>query len=89
MHASATYEAILREGREEGRAEGREEGRAEGRITEARRLLVRQGTKRFAKPHAEILTAIEAIADIDRLETLFERITDPDVRDWQSLLGPL
>src|SRR5271157_4029118 len=43
MKESVTYQKILREGR----AEGRVEGRAEGRAEEARRILRRQGTRRF------------------------------------------
>jgi predicted transposase YdaD len=95
MQESTTYQAILREGREKGREEGREEGREagreegreEGRIAGERQLLVRQGTKRFGKPNTATLTAIDAIRDVERLESLGERIVDPDVRDWESLLG--
>jgi predicted transposase YdaD len=83
MQESTTYQAILREGREKGREEGREEGRIAGE----RQLLVLLGTKRFGKPGAAILTAIDAIRDVERLESLGERIVDPDVRDWESLLG--
>jgi predicted transposase YdaD len=79
MQESTTYQAILRE--------GRNEGLIEGRITGEQQLLVRQGTKRFGKPDTKILAAIEAIRDVQRLEALGERILDPDVRDWNSLLG--
>jgi predicted transposase YdaD len=75
MHESTTYEAILREGRKEGRIAGEQE------------LLVRMGTKRFGKPDAATSAAIEAIRDVERLEALGERIIDPDVRDWNTLLG--
>ncbi len=79
MHESTTYEAILRK--------GREEGFLEGRIEVTRRLLILAGTKRFAKPSATCLAAIEEIRDVERLEALCERIIDPDVRDWNSLVG--
>jgi len=75
MQESTTYQAILREGRNE------------GRITGEQQLLVRQGTKRFGKPDTATLAAIEAIRNVERLEALGERILDSDVRDWSSLLG--
>ncbi len=43
---STTYQQILRDGK----AEGLVEGRAEGHIEEARRIVLRQGTRRFGKP---------------------------------------
>jgi predicted transposase YdaD len=82
MQESTTYQAILREGREAGREEGREEGRIAGE----QRFLVHLGTKRFGKPGASTLAAIEAIRNIERLEALGERIIDPGIHDWDSLL---
>ena len=79
MQESTTYQAILKQ--------GRDQGLIEGRITGEQRLLVRLGTKRFGEPDIAILAAIEAIRDIERLEALGLRIVDPDVRDWTSLLG--
>ena len=70
MHESATYEKILRD----------------GRITEAQRMLLRLGRKRFRDTDAETVAAIEAIKDVDRLETLGERILDPEIHDWAALL---
>jgi predicted transposase YdaD len=87
MQESTTYQAILKEGRQEGLVEGRNEGLIEGRITGEQRLLVRQGTKRFGEPDATTLAAIEAIRDIERLEALGLRIVDSDVHDWNNLLG--
>jgi len=78
MRESTTYQAILRE--------GRQECRQEGRIVGEQRMLHRQGTKRFGVPDASIVAAIEAIQDIDRLEAVGERILDPDLRDWEDLL---
>jgi predicted transposase YdaD len=86
MQESTTYQAILREGRQEGLVEGRNEGLIEGRITGERQLLIRQGTKKFGNPDIAILDAIEAIRDVERLEALGERMLDPDVRDWSALL---
>ncbi len=78
MRESTTYQAILRE--------GREEGREEGRVNEAQRLVFRLGTKRFGVPAAATVATIEAIQDIDRLEALGERILDPDFHGWDALL---
>ena len=83
MQESTTYQAILREGRNK----GLEEGREEGRIAEAQHFLVRVGTKRIGKPNSAIVAAIEAIRDVERLESLGDRIVEPDVRDWESLLA--
>ncbi len=86
MRESTTYQAILQEGRQEGIAVGREEGITEGRIDEARRLLIRQGTKRFGAPDSTTLAAIEAIQDLDRFEALGDRIVDADIHGWDDLL---
>jgi predicted transposase YdaD len=75
MQESTTYQAILREGREEGRIAGE------------RQVLIRLGTKRFGKPDAAILADIQAIRDVERLESLAERMLDPNLPDWNSLLG--
>jgi predicted transposase YdaD len=82
MWESTTYQAILREGRQEGVIEGR----AQGRIAGEQRMLLRQGTKRFGEPDPATLAAIEAIQDIDRLEALAERMIDPDLQGWDDLL---
>jgi len=74
MQESTTYQAIWREVREEGRISG------------ARRMLFRQGTKRFGEPDATTVAALEVIQDIDRRETLGERILDPDLHNWNDLL---
>jgi predicted transposase YdaD len=60
MKESVTYQAILREGREE----------------EARAILLRQGTKRFGPPSEMERTALEGISAIERLEGLSERLLD-------------
>jgi predicted transposase YdaD len=90
MHESPTYQAVLREGRKEGlqqgRKEGLQQGRKEGRQEEARRLLLRHGTRRFGKPDAAIIAAIEAIHDIGRLESLTDRVVDATAGDWNDLL---
>jgi predicted transposase YdaD len=91
MQESTTYQWILREGRTqgltEGLTEGRIEGQVEGRFLEAQRLLLRLGRKRFSEPDAASLALIEAIHDVDQLETLVDRVYDQDVHNWNDLLG--
>ena len=73
MKESVTYQKILREGRAEGRAE------------EAKRILKRLGSRRFGKPEPLIEAAIDAIADLDRLEQLSDRVLE--VAGWEELLA--
>ena len=82
MKESATYQAIV----EEGRAEGIARGRAEGRAVEARKLLRVFGDGLFGPPDAETAAAIERIDDLARLEELCERLHT--VSGWPELLGP-
>jgi predicted transposase YdaD len=81
MRESATYQAIL----EEGRTVGRSEGRAEGAIAEARKLLRVFGDRAFGAPDEPTATTIEQIADLARLEDLFRRASS--VTSWQELLA--
>lgn len=77
MRESATYQAIL--------IEGREEGRQEGRADEARRLLLLQGRRRFGPPDAGTVAALDAITEIEQLEALGVRLLD--VGSWEELLA--
>lgn len=69
MEESTTYQAII----------------AKGQAVEAIKILLRQGGKRFGPPDALTRATIEAIADIDRLEQLTERLLD--VSSWDELLA--
>lgn len=91
MRESVTYQAILREGREEGlvlgRQEGLQAGLVEGSLQGARHLLMRIGRKHgLPAPDPATIAALEAIHDLDRLEALGERLLDPGVRTWRDLL---
>jgi predicted transposase YdaD len=70
MKESSTYQAIL----------------DEGSMTEARRLLLLQGTERFGPPDARTRRAIERARSIGRLEKLMLRLLT--VSSWQELLNP-
>jgi hypothetical protein len=52
---------------------------------EARVILLRQGTKRFGPPSADVRAALEAITDVEQLETLADRLLD--VENWDELLA--
>ena len=69
MKESSTYQAIL----------------AKGRTDEARKIVLRQGAKRFGPADARTRSEIEAIADVHRLEQLTERLLD--VSSWDDLLA--
>jgi len=87
MRESTTYQAILREGLNEGLIMGRNEGLIEGRVAEAQRLLLRQGGIRFGAPDETTRAAIEAVRDLDRLERMSDRLLDMGIHDWDGLLG--
>jgi hypothetical protein len=72
MEESTTYQAIIAKGRAEGAAA-------------LKKALLNMGGKRFGSPDARTRAAIEAIADIDRLEQLTERVLD--VSSWDELLA--
>ncbi|MFM9960843.1 MAG: Rpn family recombination-promoting nuclease/putative transposase [Planctomycetaceae bacterium] len=82
MRESTTYQAILAEGE----ARGRTEGRVEGRVEEVQTLLLKLGTHRFGPAPGNIRVAIEALSDLERLESLSVKVLD--VRSWDDLLDP-
>ena len=66
--------------KEEGRAEGRVEAQAET----LQKTVLRQGKLRIGKPSKQVVVAVEAITDVDRLERLTEKILQATT--WQELL---
>jgi predicted transposase YdaD len=73
MKESTTYQYIL------------DEGRAEGAVREARKILLRQGQRRFGPPSDAISAALAAITDLERLERMSDRILE--IASWQELLN--
>lgn len=69
---------------EEGEAAGLGKGRVEGCM----KILLRLGAKRWGKPNPGEKVALEAIADLDRLDRMFDcMIESPgDVASWDDLL---
>jgi predicted transposase YdaD len=84
MRDSTTYQMILDEGRAEGLTKGRAEGLSMGRLEEARQLLLRLGRKRLGQPDAEVEASVQAISELERLESLIERVIE--VASWRDLL---
>lgn len=72
MEESVTYQAILQRGAQQ------------GAIAESRATILRQGRKKFGPPAAEVEAAVNAIADLPRLEALSDRLLD--VATWDDLL---
>jgi predicted transposase YdaD len=81
MQESTTYQAILRE--------GRNEGLIEGRVSEAQRRLLLQGEIRFGPPDEATRSDIEAIRDVERLERIIKRLLETSIPDWNGLLSTL
>ena len=77
MKESVTYQAIIEE--------GRAEGEAKGALTEARKLLLIQGSSRFGLPDARVRAALERIKDLAQLEALGVQLLT--AQSWQELLG--
>jgi predicted transposase YdaD len=86
MRESSVYQAILEEGRESGILVGREEGREEGSAAEARRILLRLGTRKFGEPDAATAAALEHVSGRESLEELIDGILH--ATSWAELLAP-
>ena len=58
----------------------------EGEVQMGRKMLLRQGRRRFGEPSPQVLTALNALTDVSRLEELGDRLLQ--VSSWEELLGP-
>ena len=81
MKESVFYQMIL----EEGEARGEARGVAKGEVNEARRILLRQGQRRFGPPDPITVAMIESIDRSERLEGLLDRVLDAS--SWENLLA--
>jgi hypothetical protein len=70
MRESTTYQAIVRE----------------ERVAGVQRMLVRLGAKRFGPLDTATVALFDAVQDIDRLESLGERILESDLQGWDDLI---
>lgn len=76
MKESVTYQAIVEEGRKEGIELGRQE--------EVRRILLRQGGKRFGPPSEAVQSILDRMT-LEALENLADHILN--VESWTELLA--
>jgi predicted transposase YdaD len=84
IEESSVYQDIFAKGHVEGRAQGLAEGFIEGRTDEARQAVLQLGRKKLGQPDDGMRIRIAAIADVDRLNSLLERILE--VASWDELL---
>ncbi|MBI4569347.1 MAG: Rpn family recombination-promoting nuclease/putative transposase [Planctomycetes bacterium] len=88
MEESSYYQMVIERGMEKGTErgmeKGMEKGQVEGRLTEARRIIVRLGSRTLGAPSDEVRARIEHAADIDRLEALLESL--PGATSWNDAL---
>ncbi len=82
IEESTVYQGILKKGKNL----GREEGINEGAIQEARKTLLRQGSKKLGAPNERIEAEITALDDLDRLDELIDRVQE--VSSWDDLFSP-
>ena len=57
----------------------------EGGLDEARRFLLRLGTRYFGPPTTANISIVELIQDLSRCEALADRILDAEIRSWDDL----
>lgn len=87
MRESTMYQAILREGEEQGLERGLELGLIEGRTAGERELVLKQLTRKLGSLSPE-LTARVSDLSLEKLETLAEDLLDfSSMADLESWLG--
>jgi hypothetical protein len=62
-----------------------EEARKTGRAEEARKILLRLGSKKLGQPDESVRDRIAALSDLDRFHHLLDRLLD--VATWDELLA--
>ncbi len=75
----------FKQGFEEGLKKVREERRQEGHILQARMVILRVLKKRFGEPPHHIVSELNAITSLDRLNELVDRALDCPT--WDDLLS--
>ena len=80
IEESSVYQGIFAKGE----AKGETKGEAKGRVEEARLAILRLGHKKFGEPDRHVRATIDAIDDVDQLNSLLDRILD--VSSWDDLL---
>ena len=82
IEESSVYQGILKRGE----AEGVAKGLAKGASRKSGKILLHQGRKKLGPPSEEVAAEIAALADLDRLHGLVDRILE--VSTWDELLAP-
>jgi len=77
IEESSVYQSIF--------AKGEAKGEAKGRVEEARLAILLLGRKKFGQPDEGVRMTIDAIDDVDQLNSLLDRILD--VSTWDELLA--
>lgn len=54
-----------------------------GRLEEARKIILRQGKKRFGRTSRKVAQMLVTITDLDRLETIVDRLHEAG--SWEEL----
>jgi predicted transposase YdaD len=80
IEESSVYQDIFAKGE----TEGRTEGRAEGRVEEAREAVLTVGRKRLGQPEDGVIRQINAMDEVNQVNSLLVRILD--VSSWDDLL---
>ncbi len=73
------------EGMLEGKLEGMLEGKLEGKLEEARAIILRLGRRRFGEPDSSLLSKLESIEAIERLEEITDRLIT--AVSWNEAIG--
>jgi predicted transposase YdaD len=80
IEESSVYQDIFAQGEAKGEARGEARGRAE----EAREAVLTVGRKRLGQPEDGVFGKINAINDVNQLNSLLDRILD--VSSWEELM---
>jgi hypothetical protein len=73
------------QGEKEPSSDAEERTRRQVKVLILPTLVLQLGADRFGPPSADVRAAIEAVTDIEQLETLAARL--PDVESWDELLA--
>jgi hypothetical protein len=60
-------------------------GRGEGEIAVARRFIYRLAPRRFGEPDEASVAELDEIQDVERLESLGEKLVDFEIKSWDDL----
>ena len=73
LEESSTYRLVI------------EEGRRRGELDRARKIIVRLGGNKFGSPSPTVVTTVQGVSDLDRLDRMTDRLAT--ATDWDDLLA--